>query len=352
MHVIAHLDMDCFFAACEVKKDPSLAGKPVIIGATGTRGVVSTASYEARKFGVHSALPIGIARSRCPHGIYLPGDGNYYRKQSRMVMEILQEFADDLQQVSVDEAYMNLTSFSENFSSWEEMGKYIQMEVLRQVELSCSLGIAYGRIVAKIASDYKKPAGVTVVRDQATFLAPLPIEKFPGVGKKSLLHYHRHGIKTIGDLAKMTRGRVLELFGMYGVRKQQIARGEIVRGLYHRGRAKSVSRERTYIQDVTDTEVMHETLQKLCAKVHNDLAGREFKRVSLKLRYADFSTITRDMSLPLPMQSVDVIASCIGELFTQNYSGGEVRLLGVKVSNLRKDDSVQQKLHHSFNHVS
>jgi DNA polymerase IV (archaeal DinB-like DNA polymerase) len=339
--VIAHVDMDCFFAACEVKKNPTLKGKPVIVGATKDRGVVCAANYEARKYKVHSALPISIAKRRCPNGTYLPVNGTLYKKESNAVMQILSAFADEMQQVSVDEAYLDLTTFSLG-KTWEEVGKIIQNEILTKVGLSCSIGISLGKTVSKIASDFKKPAGVTIVKDVKEFLSPLLVEKFPGIGKKSLPYYHQNKIKTLGDLAKKSRFFILEKFGMHGIRIQQICRGENLRGIVHRGHAKSSSRERTFLKDEDNLDILKEVLLKLCLRVLDDIDGKDFKRVSIKIRYADFSTITRDKTLVLPINKG--FEKYVLELFKKNYNGLAVRLLGVKLSNFVNDKSKQTKL--------
>jgi len=233
-----HVDMDCFFSACEEKRDPSLKGKPVIVGSTGQRGVVSTANYEARKFDVHSALPISTARKRCPEGIFMAVDGRFYREESEHVMEILKEFDPDLAQVSIDEAYLRVRSV--------QMAGEIQDRIKQETGLSCSIGVADCRKVAKIASDYKKPGGITIVADRRYFLEPLPIEKIPGVGKKTLPWYHRKGVHVVRDLLKFDRFELLDHFGEQGLHIVQMLLGVLTYGMPKMAQAKSVSRERTF----------------------------------------------------------------------------------------------------------
>lgn len=336
--------MDCFFCACEVKKDQTLAGKPVIVGGTGNRGVVSAANYEARAFGVFSATPIGKARTLCPNGVFLPVDFGLYRMESRRIMEIFAEIADDMQQVSVDEAYLELTSFSKGFKNIEEMAEYIHRRVKDESDLTCSIGIAESKVVAKIASDFKKPAGITIVRNPRSFLAPLAITKIPGIGKVSSRQYYAKGVKTIGDLTKFSRFQMIDNFGMHSVRYHDVALGLDSSGVTHRQGVKSVSRERTFAEDNNDRQALKEKLAALSIMVHKDLKGKGFRTVSIKLRNSDFSTITRDRSLGRISHSIDDINYISDLLFEENYQDTDIRLIGVKVSNLSSSRTVQTTL--------
>ncbi len=347
--ILAHVDMDCFFVACEEKKDPSLKGKPVMVGATGKRGVVSAANYEARKFGVFSATPISIARKRCPNGIFLPGDYSYYREQSQTIMSILHRFSDDMQQVSVDEAYLDITSFSRRYETLEQTARILRSLVVFQTNLSCSVGIAKSKTLAKIGSELNKPAGTAVLVNPEQILQPLPIETFPGVGKKSKQYFHNKGVLTIGDLMKMNRFRVLRYFGMYGVRLQQIALGEITSRIRQRGAAKSVSRERTFFEDVTSKEAQ-KFLGKVCKKVYKDLGRRACKTISIKVRYHDFSTITRDYTLQTATTELEDIKKVTNELFITHVKEKPVRLVGVKLSKLTPDPGRQSVIQEFMQH--
>lgn len=343
-HVIAHVDMDCFYCSCEVKKNPSLKGKPVIVGSTGDRGVVSAANYEARAFGVYSATAIGTARRLCPKGVFLGGDMEYYHEQSQMVMEIFKEIAEDMQQVSVDEAFLNLTGYSKKFDSLEEMGEHIKQMVYDRVGLTCSIGISESRKVAKIASDYNKPNGVTVVHNMKEFLEPLGVEKIPGIGKKSKYAYYRLGINTIGDLAKFDRFKLMDNFGMYGVNHQKLALGQDFGGIIHGGYRDSFSRETTFKVDVADKSVLENEIEKISEVIFQDSMGVEFKTISIKLRYSDFTTITRDRSLKVPMSDLGIIISTAKDLFRNVYAGETIRLIGVKISGLYFSDDIQTKV--------
>ncbi len=338
---IAHVDMDCFYCACEESRDHSLKGKPVIVGATGDRGVVSAANYEARKYGVFSATPISKARRLCPDGIYLAPDWQLYDTLSHKVMRVLLRFSKEIVQVSIDEAYLEISADNDAY----ETALKIQKAVLAQTGLSCSIGIASSKMIAKIATDFKKPHGITLVQDPVDFLSPLAIEKIPGIGKVSKNYYHQCGIHTIGDLIAMDRFKVIDSFGMYGVRLQQIAKGEIIELLQQYGPQKSVSRERTFYSDVSEQDLLHKTLTEICKEVHEDLDIAEFKTVSLKLRYADFTTITREISLHGHTHSLAMITRCVQELFSNHMDPQKsIRLLGVKLSNLLYENAQQTSL--------
>ncbi|MGM5488326.1 MAG: DNA polymerase IV [Nanobdellota archaeon] len=333
--MIAHVDMDCFFCACEVKHNPEFAGKPVIVGSTGSRGVVSTANYEARQFNVFSATPISIARHRCPDGIFLPVDYGLYSQESKRVMGILEDIADDMQQVSVDEAYLDISRFIKTFNSLEDAAQAIKDRIYERTKLTCSIGISHSKVAAKIASDYRKPGGITIVRDMKEFLAPLPIGKIPGIGKVSKQRYQSLGILTIGDLAKKDRFWVIDNLGKAGVHFQDLAWG-IDHSHLERRTTKSHSREHTLQQDTADTDGLLKVLISLAERVHKD-TQQSFRVISIKIRYNDFTTITRDRSLSAPIRSLPLLTETARALFLENYEQKPVRLIGVKVSNLCRE---------------
>lgn len=328
--------MDCFFCACEVKKDPLLEGKPVIVGSTGKRGVVSAASYEARDFGVFSATPIGIARQRCPEGVFLPVDFTYYRDQSKQIMSVFSQFTDFILQVSVDEAYLDLTTLSEQFASWDAMAEHIKREVKLTTRLTCSIGISESRIVSKIASDFNKPNGITIVNNMQEFLKDLPIGKVPGIGKRSEEFYHKYDIRVVGDFAKRSNAELYEQFGNQGLFYKKLALGEDRTELESRGKQKSVSRETTLYKNSSDIILLEKKLETVCDQVFDDLHGMFFKTVSIKLRYDDFTTLTRDESMKTPANSLEVIKQYAFDLFRRTITNRPVRLIGVKLGHLQK----------------
>ncbi len=330
--LIAHVDMDCFFSACEEKRDPALKGRPVIVGAAGNRGVACTANYKAREFGVHSAMPITKAREACPEGVFLPVDFPLYALESRRVMDVLSRFDPGLYQVSIDEAYLDVTRLSGQFTSRDAMARAIRRAVLEETGLSCSVGVAECRVLAKIASDYRKPGGVTIVEDAKAFLSPLPIEKVPGVGRRSLPLYHEAGIGTVGDLLSWDRFRVIERFGTQGLYVLQLALGEISYGMPIAKDQKAFGRERTTHQDLTAREA-RTILLSLCRRLEEDLEGRYFRKITIKVRYADFTTITRDVTLPSYERGMRSISrNALRLFFSLPSDPRRIRLVGVRTS--------------------
>ncbi|MGM5483550.1 MAG: DNA polymerase IV [Nanobdellota archaeon] len=344
--VIAHVDMDCFFAACEEKKDPSLKGKPLIIGALpeDCRGVVSTANYEARKYGVHSAMPISKAHQLCPSAKYKRPDSIYYKNMSEKAMNALSIFALAFEQVSIDEAYLDITEFSKECLTLQEAARKIKKEVLKETGLTCSIGISCSRYISKIASDYRKPAGTTIVRDVKSFLAPLKISKIPGIGKKSSRKLISYGIKKIGDLAESDTFFLIENFGKSILKLKEIAKGNNNDGVNHQERKrKSASREITFKEDI-ELESCRNYLSQLSYKVVEDIKKGTFKTISIKMRFEDFSTITRDFSLNYrSSRQKDIIDHSL-QLLEKIKIDKKVRLLGVKVSNLDFPKSRQMEL--------
>jgi len=341
--LIAHIDMDCFFCSCEIKRSPKFAGKPVIVGSTGNRGVVSAANYEARKFGVFSATPISKARILCPDGVYLGVDKKYYFEESKKIMKLLNNVSTEIQQVSVDEAYLELTEYAERFDSFEDMALSIKKMIQDECDLSCSIGIAESKIVAKIASDFKKPGGITIVRDAKEFLAPLVIEKIPGIGRVSKKYYHEQGIHTIGDLAELSRARVVEMFGKHALFFHDISLGkERSQIKSHRDR-KSISRETTFFPDINSKSLITDELSVISHRVFKDLGKKYFKTVGIKVRFSDFTTITRDITLPIHCRSfLDIRNNAMSLL--DEIPSGKIRLLGVRLSKLISGKEVQTTL--------
>ncbi|MCB9359348.1 DNA polymerase IV [Candidatus Woesearchaeota archaeon] len=339
--VIAHVDMDCFFAACEEKMDPSLKGKPVAIGALPSykRGVLSTANYEARKYGLRSAMPISQAVKLCPDAVYLPVNFALYRNESAKVMHILKQFATAFEQMSIDEAYMDITAFVRRFPNLEEAGRYMQDSVKEATGLNCSIGISNSRYVSKIASDFKKPFGITVVEDAKNFLAELPIGKISGVGKKTAARLNEIGIFKIKELADCDRFKLIDNFGNWVIGFQEIARGNDETGVFEDyGPRKSISREMTFQDDIGIDEC-YDWLEKVVERL--DLEDYSFKTVSLKLRFSNFETITRDMSLKIAVNSRSVALDKVRKILAGINSEDKVRLIGVRLSNLIYEENKQ-----------
>ena len=332
---IVHLDLDAFYAAVEVLERPDLAGKPVLIGGRpGERGVVATASYPARAFGAHSAMPMARALALCPQAIVLPARHKLYREYSRRVMAILHETSVLVEQVSIDEAYLDLT---DQASAWEdavEIARRLQARVKEEVGLSASLGVATNKLVAKVASDRDKPSGLTVVRpgEEAAFLAPLPVRVLWGVGPVTAQRLAGMGVETVGELAQLPEEELRARFGKHGTDMARQARGIDERPVVTEHERKSVSQERTFAHDIGDAERLRQELWQLSQGVARRLKQAEVAAgtVAIKLRYADFTTLTRQMSLAVPTDDERAIYRAARTLLRRAWQRGRpVRLLGV-----------------------
>jgi DNA polymerase IV len=350
--VIAHLDFDAFFAAVEENLDPSLKGKPVIVGG-GERGVVSTANYVARRYGVQSAMPLRTARRLCPHGVYLVGHHKLYAEYSQRLMAILDEYSPLVEQISLDEAFVDLTGTEKLFGSPVRTARLMQKRVADELKLSISVGLATNKLLAKVASDFKKPSGFTVVHpgEEASFLAPLPVEKLPGVGPALLSQLRDRGVVTVGDLARIPPHLLRLSFGEWGESLAHRARGEDPRLVTPREEVKSISREHTFEEDVSDQGVLESTLIALTEDVCRRLRRKrlEARTVTVKIRYSDFVTHTCSHTLPRPMDVDEVFFEEVLALFrTGRRRRYHLRLLGVGVSNLVprawQDDLFDQEL--------
>ncbi|HFE53135.1 MAG TPA: DNA polymerase IV [Bacteroidetes bacterium] len=344
--VILHLDMDAFFAAVEEMDNPSLRGKPVVVGADPKggrgRGVVSTANYEARKYGIHSAMPISEAYRRCPHAVFLPVRGHRYAEISRQIMAILRQYTPLVEPLSIDEAFLDLTHTLRIHGDPVAVAREIKSRIRREVgDLTASIGIAPNKFLAKIASDLEKPDGLVVVgEDQIeAFLWPLPVSRLWGVGKKTQPVLEALGIRTIGHLARFPKEELVERFGSFGAHLWELAHGVDDRPVVPASEAKQVSREHTFEQDVGDLEVVERTLLALVDRVTRTLRdeGVRGRTVTLKIRLEDFSTFTRSRTLSEPTDRFAVVAEVARDLLHRfRREGKRVRLIGVGVSNLER----------------
>jgi len=345
--------MDAFFAAIEQREHPELFGKPVIIGADPKqgrgRGVVSTCSYEARKFGVHSAMPISQAYKLCPRGIYVPPNGRLYSQTSKEIFKILYEFTDLVEPLSIDEAFLDITGSIKLFGSARQIGKRLKYRIYQEQALTASVGIAPNKFLAKIASDLDKPDGLVIVDPQQVeaFLHPLPLTRLWGAGQKTIEKLNKDGIRTIGDLAKFPRELLEKKYGKTGTHFYRLSHALDDRPVVPEQGAKSVSNELTFDTDLADPDVLHKTLLRLCEKVAYRLRQKELKgrTIHLKLRYEGFETLTRNRSLSSPTANTELIYKVIFELFSKNYDKSrKVRLLGVGVSGFPQKTGQQLSL--------
>ena len=338
---ILHVDMDAFFAAVEQRDRPELRGKPVIVGADPKggrgRGVVSTASYEARLFGVGSAMPISEAWRRCPRGVYLHPDMGKYARESERIMEVFHRFTDLVEPVSIDEAFLDVTGSARAMGTGDEIGRKLKQSIRRETHLTASVGVATSKLVAKIASDMQKPDGLVVVAPgrEAEFLAPLPLRRLWGVGPKMEETLAKLGVVTIGDLARLDPGRLERRLGTHGHDLQRLARGDDDRDVAPEpAEAKSLGQEHTYDRDTADAARLRATLLSLADGVAGRLRahGLRARTVTLKYRDEDFHTTTHARSLAEATDSGNALFRVASELYAEVHRGKKVRLLGIYAS--------------------
>lgn len=348
---ILHVDMDAFFAAVEEREDPSLRGQPVVIGADPRggegRGVVSTANYEARRYGIHSAQPISQAWHRCPHAVFLPPRGRLYAQVSRQVFEVFARFTDLVEPLGIDEAFLDVTASRRLFGPGPELARRLKNEVRSATGLTASVGVAPSKFVAKIASDLEKPDGLTVVEPggEATFLAPLPVRRLWGAGPKTLEKLKALGCTTIGDVAALDPDVLERRFGeAMGRRFHRLSNGRDPRPVHPDRERKSLGKETTFDEDVADRAAVERTLLRLCEGVaascrRKDIAGTT---VTVKLRFRGFDTVTRQCTLPAPADTVEAVWPAARTLFHKADRGRvPIRLVGVTLSGFDEAPATQ-----------
>jgi DNA polymerase IV len=348
--VIFHVDMDAFFVSVEELFDPSLKGKAVVVGGQrGERGVVSAASYEARKFGVHSAMPLRTAAKKCRHAIFVDGHPDRYRECSQQVYEVLGHFSPQLEMASIDEAYVDMTGTERLHGPPLRAAHTLHQRIKDSTQLNCSIGIGTSRLIAKVGSAQIKPNGViwVIPGQEAKFLAPLDVRAIPGVGKVMEQNLHAMGIRKVGDLATLEESVLEERFGKWGLALAGKAQGFDAGGWFDTdvgsdSDPKSISHEHTFGEDTATREQLESTLMRLCEMVCRRLRehGLHARTIQLKLRYKDFTTITRAHTLPIPTQLDTEVFEQVRTLFRKNWRAGEqIRLLGVQASSFEETDS-------------
>ncbi len=342
--LIIHCDLDCFYAAVEIRDNPQYRGKPVIIGADPKkgkgRGVVSTCSYEAREFGLCSGMPISQAYQRCPHGIYLRPTGEKYRKVSKQVMQILKKYSDNFQQAGTDEAYLDLTEICSDFEAVKEIAEIIQDNIYKNLGVTISIGCAPTKSLAKIASDFNKPNGITVFTPNnfKEKLKDLDITKIPGIGKKSKTYLNKKGIKKIGDILKIPLFNFINLFGKNGEWIWKVVNGLDNRKVkeFHEGR-KSISAERTFFADTDDFQEVLSKLEDINNKIHKSVTKKNitYKTITLKIRFEGYLTYNRSITLLYHIQDKNIVMDEILKLYGEfSDINKKIRLVGIKLSNL------------------
>ncbi|MDQ1335545.1 MAG: polymerase [Thermodesulfobacteriota bacterium] len=344
---IIHLDMDAFYPAVEVRDHPELKGKPVIVGGGRERGVVSSASYEARKFGVHSAQPMATAMRLCPHGIFLPVRMSRYQEVSRQVFEIFHSFTPLVEPLSIDEAFLDVTGVERLSGPPREIALKIKEKVLDETGLTVSAGVAPSKFVAKIASDMDKPDGLTVVPPDRVreFLDPLPVDKMWGVGKVTQQVLARLGVRTFQDLTQIPVGLLERTLGKHGAAMHRLAMGIDDRVVEPGHETKSIGHEETFARDILDLEEARKEILSLAGRVARRMRREDVRglTVSLKIKYADFTLITRAVTLTEPVDDSGEIYATACRLLEKTEVGRRpVRLIGVSLSQLSSPDKETQ----------
>ena len=340
---IIHIDMDAFFAAVEEQRDPALRGKPVVIGGGGDptkRGVVSTANYEARKYGIHSAMPMMIAHKLCPRAVFLPVDYEAYAAASRQFKSTLLSITPIIENVGIDEAYLDVSELTDTS---ENIVTRIKAGIKEKTGLTCSIGIGANKLLAKIASDMQKPDGLTILNEEdiESRLWSLPTRKLYGIGPKTEAYLKNIGIETIGQLASLTIEKLIEYFGnSYGQYLFNSSRGINESPLITSWEAKSISRETTFQKDVQDWQVIAKTLAALTKEVVSDMrdSGYKAKTVTIKIRFGDFQTLTRAKTIADYTNSEEEMRRTAFACLKRIELNKRVRLIGVRASNLEKSN--------------
>ncbi len=345
--IILHMDMDHFYTAVEEREHSEYKGKPVVVGADPKegkgRGVVSTSNYEARKAGVRSGMPISRAWKLCPEAVYLPPNFPLYIKVSKEIMDIARKYADKFEQWGIDEAFLDVSTKVKNYAEAEAIAKQIKREIFKKEQLTCSIGIGPNKLIAKIASDYQKPDGLTTVKEDEAeaFLAPLPARKLLWVGRKTEAKLKTMGISTIGDLAGYDPTVLNEKFGVMGTQMHLMAHGLDRSEVEPRTEVKSISHETTFEEDTADADTILKALDMLSEEVWREVLNQNlfFKTVTVKLRYENFETHTHSKTLAFMTNRLQDLKKTAKELL-QAYlrSNRKVRLIGVRVSKFVKGE--------------
>lgn len=345
---IIHVDMDAFYASVELRENPQLRGLPVVVAWDSPRSVVCAASYEARRYGLHSAMSVARARQLCPQAIYIPPHFDLYREVSRQVRAIFEQYTQRIEPLSLDEAYLDVTHNLQGIASATEIANRIRAEILAKTQLTASAGVAPNKFIAKIASDWNKPNGICVVPPHRVmeFLLPLPLEKIPGVGRVTLSKLHQLKMFTVSDMAQHSREELVYHFGKYGLRLFDLARGIDNRPVEEKQIAKQISTETTFDNDLLINE-MSAVLHQLCEKLWRQLTRKKrFGRsVTVKLKTQQFKVITRSRTFDGILQdqgSIEQIAQKILEQVYTTMPFQRFRLLGVGVSMFEDEEYIQQ----------
>jgi DNA polymerase-4 len=340
---IIHIDMDAFYASVEQYDNPALRGKPIAVGGGEKRGVTTTASYEARKYGVRSAMPGYLAKQKCPDLIFVPPRFERYKEVSKIIRSIFSQYTDLIEPLSLDEAYLDVTDNKINEPVATTIAKSIQADIFKQTGLTCSAGVSYCKFIAKIASDINKPNGITIIKPHQAikFIEKLPIEKFFGIGKVTAKKMHEMHVSNGHDLKAWDKLDLIKQFGKAGAYYYDIVRGVDERPVVSERQRKSLAVERTMDEDISDIKEMGQVIKAIAEKLWSRMQKSQYfgKTVTLKIKSSDFQVITRSKSLNHNIQDGDLLASLAHQLLLQNNEAfNEVRLIGLTVSNQIKED--------------
>ena len=338
--VLFHIDLNAFFANAEILRNPSYEDVPLVVGSLSKRGVVSTASYSARAFGIHSAMPIAQALQLCPNVIIVPADFEWYEQLSQKFFNYIRKYTPYVEPVSIDECFADVTEVIKKYPRPLDLAWQIQKGLKEEIGLTCSIGVGPNRFLAKMASDMRKPMGITILRKQeiSRKLWPLPIEQMYGIGKKSAPNLRYHGIETIGDLANPKNEMIaLQILGKSGIHRIENARGNDSNRLTFTTTIQSISQSTTLPKDIDDYEEIKSTFRKLA----NDLSIRlkeekvQGKTISITIRYFDFSNIVRSFTMEKPTSDMNILLEHALYLFDKNYNNGQpIRHLGISLGSL------------------
>ncbi|NYI69004.1 DNA polymerase IV [Spelaeicoccus albus] len=347
---ILHVDMDAFFASVELLERPELVGKPAIVGGSSHRGVVVSATYEAREYGVHSAMPMARARALCPGAVIIPPSRGSYSRYSHIVMNLMREITDHVQPLSIDEAFIDVASAVRRLGSPATIAQALRARVAAETSLTCSIGVAPNQVTAKLASTRSKPDGMLVVPASSIhdFLRPLPVGSLPGVGSKTKAALERYGIGTVGELADLSESTIVRALGENGRSLRRLARGVDPRRVTPRGKEKSVGAEVTFETDLVGADELRRELLTLAEKTAARLraGGVAARTAVLKLRYSDFHTVTRSKTLEQPTDVSDELYRSLSGILIELASSpghGHVRLIGVRGENLESEPTLHRQ---------
>lgn len=342
--IILHIDMDAFYPSVEQREHPEWKGKPVIVGSDPQsgkgRGVVASSSYEAREFGIRSAMPISKAWKLCPQGIYVRPNFQLYAQVSHNIMLMLRKYADKFEQVSIDEAFLDVTNKMKDYEEAEKLADKIKKEILNKQKVTCSIGIGPNKLIAKLASDYKKPCGTTVVapEDVQRFILRLNVRKLPGIGPKTEAILKEMKIETVSQLAEVDVKTLVDVFGVFGYRMHEMTFGIDKSAVTEEYEIKSIGRETTFEVDVDNREIIFQALDKLVDDFHEEIivSNIQFRTINIKIRYENFETHTHAKTLEIFTNDKKIIKDTAKELVSPFMDiGRKTRLIGVRVSGLK-----------------